>query len=58
MRAQEFIGENAATTSASIAPVSQALGHMPLISRVARPITPHKYSVPKIKRNKNAHRVT
>ena len=54
MRAKEFIGEDIATTSASIAPVAQSLGHTPMISRMARPVAPHKYRAPKTKRNKNA----
>lgn len=58
MRAREFIPENITTTSASVAPVAQSLGHMPLISRMSRPPAAHKYSTKKIKRTKHAGRIS
>jgi hypothetical protein len=57
MRAREFIGEDVSTTSASIAPVAQSLGHMPMISRMGRVPTVHKYQTRKPKRTKNAGRI-
>jgi hypothetical protein len=58
MRAIEFIRENASTTSASISPVAQGLGHMPMVSRMSRPQVAHKYQAKKIKRTNNAGRIS
>lgn len=58
MRASEFIQENVATTSASIAPMAQSLGHMPVISRMSKPPAAHKYQVKKTKRTNNAGRIS